>query len=93
MGYIAPIHQLTYQNYRQRLMKEKRKAFSVNRVYPVHHHLQYEQTKDEASFSINKNLHYSTDKLIDSEGSHMIHANHILADEQTKKGQLFDVKI
>lgn len=92
LGYIAPIHHLTYQNYHQRMIKEKSKPFSVDRLYPVHHHLQYESTMDTVPY-LDRNFHYSTAKLSDREQRTYGYMDVSMGDENKNKGRLIDVKV
>lgn len=92
LGYIAPIHHLTYQNYHQRMIKEKSKPFSVDRLYPVHHHLQYESTMDTVPY-LDRNFHYSTAKRLDREQRVYGNIDLSMEDENIMKGRLIDVKV
>lgn len=92
MGYIAPIHHLTYQNYHQRMIKEKRQSFSVDRLYPVHYHLQYDSKTDTAHY-LDRNFHYSTGKRLDREQRTYGYMDVSMGDENINKGRLIDVKV
>ncbi|GAA0301478.1 hypothetical protein GGQ92_001360 [Gracilibacillus halotolerans] len=92
MGYIAPVQQLTYQQYHQRVMKEKQRPFLVDRVYPIQNNMQYDSVKEEKLLVPENNFIYDKDNKLKNTGQQVI-VNHTFMNDLDEKGLFLDTKI
>ncbi|MFC4403272.1 hypothetical protein [Gracilibacillus xinjiangensis] len=73
MGYIMPVDNYQYQQYHNRVTKEERDPFPIEKLYPVQFNMQYDREKlkekaedttnnSEAETRMRKAAHYLTRK-------------------------------
>lgn len=92
MGYIAPVQQLTYQQYHQRVMKEKQKPFSVDRVYPIQNNMQYDSVKEHSTFIQPNGFDFESENKRPSKETPLV-VHHMFENELDEKGIFLDTKI
>ncbi|QGH35600.1 hypothetical protein GI584_16790 [Gracilibacillus salitolerans] len=92
MGYIMPVENYQYQQYHNRVTREERDPFPIERLYPIQFGMRYkeEQTKDEPKkIMIPQQKKRKRDQATEQE----IHTKHTIYAEVTGKGGKFEATV
>ncbi|UOQ86491.1 hypothetical protein [Gracilibacillus salinarum] len=92
MGYIMPVENYQYQQYHQRVTKEKRDPFPIEKVYPVQHDTTYEESQTNREEVLPYPAQGNHRRLVMNEQPESKRKAHIYA-QVTGKGKHFQAKV